>query len=84
MRLTVGELVDRLVIVNNRIWHLEADIRKGKEGLLGLEEVGRRAIEIREHNAERVALKNELTKRLDPGGLFDVKVDHASRAEPRK
>ena len=78
MKLTIGELVDRLCIVNARIWHLESDIRKGKEGELGLEEVGRRAIAIREHNAERTALKNELTRRLDPDGFLDTKVNHAS------
>ena len=46
--------VDQLYKVNGRIWDLESDIRKGKEGELGLEEVGRRAIMIRDFNKERI------------------------------
>ena len=78
MKYNIGDLIDRLIVTNSRIWHLESDIRKGKDGELGLEEVGRRAIAIREHNAERIALKNELTRRLDSDGFMDVKVNHAS------
>ena len=42
--------IDKLIAINGDIWDLESDIRKGKEGELGLEEVGRRAIKIREFN----------------------------------
>ena len=42
--------IDKLITINGEIWDLESDIRKGKEGELGLEEVGRRAIKIREFN----------------------------------
>ena len=54
-----------LLEINNKIWGLESDIRQGKE--LGLEEVGRRAIAIRDLNKQRVRLKNE------------KKIDHASQ-----
>ena len=50
--------VKRLYDVNAIIWDLESDIRKGKEKLLGLEEVGRRAIAIRENNRTRISIKN--------------------------
>ncbi len=41
--------VDRLKIINGQIWDLEADIRRGKIDL-SLEEVGRRALKIRDFN----------------------------------
>lgn len=63
--------------VNGKIWDLESDIRKGKEGALGLEEVGRRALAIRDLNAERIRLKNVIAEEL--GEFGDIKVDHASR-----
>ncbi len=78
MRKTVGELVDGLAIVNLKIAFLERDIRLGKEGELGLEEVGRRALDIRDLNAERVALRNALNELLDPNAAVERKVDHAS------
>ncbi len=79
MQLSVGEMVDRLSIVNLKIGYLEADIRQGKEGLLGLEEVGRRALAIRALNSERVALRNALNDRLDVTAHAEIKVAHASQ-----
>lgn len=78
MRVSVGDLVDRLCITNLRIWHLEEDVRAGKEGQLGLEEVGRRALAIRDLNKERVALKNALNEVLDGEAFRELKVKHAS------
>lgn len=78
MDLSVGELVDRLSIVNVKIALLESDIREGREGKLGLEEVGRRALAVRDLNGERVALRNALNERLDPTAHRDHKVRHAS------
>lgn len=66
----------KLWTVNGQIWDLEADIRKGKEGELGLEEVGRRALAIRDLNKERIAIKNELAEKV--GEYQEVKGDHAS------
>lgn len=63
--------------VNGRIWDLESDIRRGKEGELGLEEVGRRAIAIRDLNKVRIGIKNSVTK-ITGSGFLDIKVDHAS------
>lgn len=77
---SVGEMIDRLSITNLKIWHLEEAIRQGREGELGLEEVGRRALEIRSLNAERVALVNGINVVLDPGAFPDRKVNHASGA----
>jgi hypothetical protein len=77
MNEAIADLIDRLCIANIKISILEADIRKGKEAELGLEEVGRRALEIRDINRERVALKNEL-KRIFGDGFKDYKVNHGS------
>lgn len=63
--------------INGEIWDLESDIRKGKENILGLEEVGRRAIMIRGLNKKRVGIKNEIVT-LTGTGFIDVKMNHAS------
>ena len=70
-------LLMELMMVHTDIWNLEADIRQGQEGRLGLEEVGRRALEIRGINGRRIQIVNEIN------ALFDVptverKFDHAS------
>ena len=67
----------KLKEINSKIWDLESDIRKGKEDELGLEEVGRRAIQIRELNKIRVGYKNEMVK-LYNEGFEDIKMNHAS------
>lgn len=69
--------LDDLYDLNKQIWDLESDIRKGKEGELGLEEVGRRAIAIRDINKKRVAIKNKITEETGLG-FKDVKMNHAS------
>jgi len=69
--------IDRLYNANSQIWDLESDIRKGKEGDLGLEEVGRRAIKIREINKIRISIKNEVVE-FTGSGFKDIKINHAS------
>lgn len=71
------EFVEKLKEINGKIWDLESDIRKGKEAELGLEEVGRRAIQIREFNKIRVQYKNEMVK-IYGEGFEDIKMNHAS------
>jgi len=66
----------KLYKINGEIWNLESDLRKGKEGKFTLEEVGKRAIEIRNKNNMRVSIKNAIAKRH--GEFFDIKKDHAS------
>ena len=71
------EWIDELYNINSQIWDLESDIRKGKEGELGLEEVGRRAIMIRDKNKLRVGMKNKIVEETGLG-FKDVKVNHGS------
>lgn len=77
----VGNLIynyiDQLVEINGRIWDLESDIRRGREGELGLEEVGKRALHIRDLNKQRVKCKNELVDIFNEG-YKDIKINHAS------
>jgi hypothetical protein len=73
----IEEYVEKLIDVNGKIWDLESDIRKGKEGELGLEEVGRRAITIRELNKIRVGYKNDIVD-ISKEGYRDIKMNHAS------
>lgn len=69
--------IDDLYVANGHCWDLEAAIRQGRDAELGLEEVGRRAIELRDLNKIRIAAKNRIAEEcgLD---FFEVKVDHAS------
>jgi hypothetical protein len=73
----INEKIDKLIEINGMIWDLESDIRKGREGELGLEEVGRRAIKIREFNKIRVGYKNDVVEVFGEG-YKDIKMNHAS------
>jgi len=73
----VAEAFESLLKHNGDIWALESDIRKGKEGELGLEEVGRRALQIRDHNKLRIEVKNLINTQYNEG-FKEVKVDHTS------
>lgn len=75
MEVSLGDLIDRLSIVNQKIWHLESDIRKGV--LTDLTEIGKRALQIRDFNKERIALKNAINE-LAGTGFKETKVNHAS------
>ena len=44
------------------IWSLEDDIKKGRADSLPLDEIGRRALHVRDVMRERVRLKNELAE----------------------
>ena len=73
----IDPYIEKLIEINGKIWDLESDIRKGKEEELGLEEVGRRAIQIRGFNKIRVGYKNEMVN-LYSEGFEDIKMNHAS------
>lgn len=68
-------LVD-LLAANARVWELESEIRQGKEGSLGVAEVGRRALKIREHNGERITAKNLIAS--EAGQSQEIKIQHLS------
>ena len=72
-----NDYIKRLKEVNSNIWNLEADIRACKEEELGLEEVGRRAIQIRKLNKIRIGIKNEIVDQTN-SGFKDIKMNHGS------
>jgi len=73
----VEEWHKELYETNGKMWDLEADIRGGKEGTMSLEEVGKRAIEIRNFNGVRVAIKSKIVETIGMG-YKDIKINHAS------
>ena len=70
--------VIRLAHTNHNIWTLENSIRKGGESQFSLEEIGKRAIEIRNLNRKRVQYKNAITN-MDNVGFQEVKSQHLSQ-----
>ena len=69
--------LQKLIKIHDEIWDLEAELKAGKEHLLSMEEIGQRAINIRDKNNQRVALKNTIAEILGCK-IREVKVDHLS------
>ena len=63
--------------MHNEIWELESELKIGREDELSLEEIGRRAIAIRDHNNKRIALKNTMAEKLNCP-VREIKKDHLS------
>jgi len=72
--------VVRLAQMNFEIWNLENEIRKLGDpvGKFGLEEIGRRAMLIRDLNKKRIAYKNDLN-RLAGDNFVEFKIKHRSQ-----
>lgn len=70
------ELIE-LEKVHLDIWNLEADLKSGQEQNIPLEEIGRRAIQIRNLNNKRVSLKNSIAEKLNCK-VREFKSDHLS------
>lgn len=71
--------VIRLSMMNTEIWNLEHEMRKVAEGpgAMSFEEVGRRAIKIRDLNRKRIEYKNLINDLA--GNMFrETKVNHLS------
>ena len=71
-------LIFELHIINGKMWDAEYDIRKGLDATLGLEEIGRRALAIRNLNRDRIAVKNKITDLVGQPEYKDCKMNHAS------
>jgi len=70
------ELKD-LYSIHENIWNLESDLKSGLEERLSLEEIGRRAIKIRDWNNKRIKLKNIMAEKLGCR-VREIKQDHVS------
>lgn len=68
------EWIEALKEINGATWKMEIDITQGRENELGLEEVGRRAILLRDGNKIRIALKKKIA---DEAGLdfYEIKTE---------
>lgn len=69
----------RLALQNFEIWNLENEIRRLGDPVekLGLEEIGRRAMAIRDHNKKRIQYKNDINELT--GGFKEFKIKHRSQ-----
>lgn len=63
--------------IHNRIWDLEWQLKSGVEHLLEMDEIGRRAIAIRDWNNRRITYKNSIAE-LFGLKLREIKTDHLS------
>ena len=73
----VRELYENLKDIHRQIWSLEAELKSGREQELSLEEIGRRAISIRDWNNKRISIKNKIAELLDCK-VRELKKDHLS------
>jgi len=73
----VSQQLDELYHIHSCIWNLESELKTGKESSLPLEEIGRRAILIRDYNNKRITLKNSMAEKLGCK-IREIKKDHVS------
>jgi hypothetical protein len=73
----VQNLLDELEHIHRTIWSLESELKSGVEDQLSLEEIGRRAIAIRNQNNLRIKIKNQLAEQLNCT-VREIKQDHLS------
>ena len=74
----VQQELEVLYQIHNEIWALEKELKSGMEYQLTLEEIGRRAIQIRDWNNKRIRLKNAMADKLGQSHLHEIKHDHLS------
>lgn len=77
---SVQEEIVQLKQAHLRIWEMEKLLKSGLEDQLPLEEIGRRAIKIRNLNGERIVIKNALSKKLGCE-VVEIKKDHLSELQ---
>lgn len=71
----IDEVGAELLVVHNNIWQTEASIRQAKEDEMGLAEVGRRALIVRDLNRERQTVRARLIDYFKQG-VKDVKTNY--------
>ena len=63
-------------VVNGRIWDTESSIRMGLDKQMTLDEVGNRALRVRDLNRIRMKVKNDIID-LTGNGFKDCKMNYA-------
>lgn len=80
---TLGDLIQKLEKINGKIWDAEHAIRRGLEDDVPLEEIGRRALVIRDINMQRIAVKNQIASHCGQAEFTDVKMNYAKDMDPQ-
>ncbi len=71
----LADVIRRMTDIHHAIWDLEWQLKSGVEQMLSLQEIGRRAIAIRDHNNKRIAYKNSIATILGHP-VREIKHDH--------
>lgn len=69
--------INELKLIHHQIWDLESDLKSFREHIHSLEEIGRRAIMIRDLNHNRIQIKNRIAEKLNCV-VREIKFDHLS------
>ena len=69
--------IQAMTDIHHAIWDLEWQLKTGVEQMLSLEEIGRRAIAIRDYNKKRIVYKNSIATILGHP-VKEIKQDHLS------
>jgi hypothetical protein len=75
--IVIAKEIEDLYAIHKQIWDLESQLKSGKENELPLDEIGRRAIAIRDLNNKRIKLKNQAAEKLGCV-VREIKQDHLS------
>ena len=79
-RATLDHNISEITVIHNQIWDLEWQLKSGVEHLLPMDEIGRRAIAIRDWNNRRITYKNSIAE-LFGLKMREIKTDHLSDPE---
>lgn len=71
----LDEAIQAMTDIHHAIWDLEWQLKSGVEQMLSLQEIGRRAIAIRDFNNQRIAYKNSVADILQHP-VKEIKQDH--------
>lgn len=69
--------MEKMEKIHKEIWNLESHLKNGAEAQISLDEIGRRAIAIRDLNNQRIKLKNAMAEILNCP-IREIKKDHLS------
>ena len=71
----LNDAIQAMTDIHHAIWDLEWQLKSGVEQMLSLQEIGRRAIAIRDFNNKRIAYKNSVAAILGHP-VRELKHDH--------
>jgi len=74
----VRDQIAELTEIHEKIWDLESELKSGNESNLELEEIGKRAILIRNWNNQRIKIKNNIASVLNQDNVREFKKQHIS------